>query len=228
MQDNKFGLVEGREIQRIMVKYLNKNPIKYFFIPCVFLSMEQTTSLILSDMNRRSIGHTVKQYSSRLYNFIRGRVSTDEDAEDILQDVWFQLSRVSDLDSIQQMSAWLFSVARNRITDKYRKKSESSLENLGREDEEGFFEFSSLFASDSSTPAEEAEEKQYPELILDAVDALPEAQQEVFVLHEFEQLTLEEIAEKTGVNLKTVISRKRYAVQKLRENLRLIYQEINS
>jgi len=179
-------------------------------------------------MNRSSIGQTVKEYGSRLYNFIRGRVSTDEDAEDILQDVWFQLSRVTDLDSIQQMNAWLYSVARNRITDKYRKRKESSLDNLGIEDEDGFFEFSSLLANDDITPYEETEQQQYRELILDAVDTLPAAQKEVFVLHEFEQLTLEEIAAKTGVPIKTVISRKRYAIQKLRENLRLIYKELNS
>ncbi len=90
----------------------------------------------MAQQPRQNIVKTITDYGKGLFSFIRGRVKTEEDAEDILQDVWYQLSNVVDIDEIEQMSGWLFRVARNKIIDNYRKKSPESLNDLAYNDEE--------------------------------------------------------------------------------------------
>ncbi len=90
----------------------------------------------MADKPRQKIIQAVKDYGNRLYGFIRGKVNTDEDAEDILQDVWYQFSNAVNADEIEQMSGWLFTVAKNKITDKYRKQTTYSLEEQGYEDDD--------------------------------------------------------------------------------------------
>jgi RNA polymerase sigma factor (sigma-70 family) len=167
----------------------------------------------------------VRSYGKRLFGFIRGKVNSDDDAQDILQDVWYQLSSVINLDEIGQISGWLFQVARNKITDKYRKKSTSSLEEIGFMDEDGAIDFREIMMADSTDPEILQLQEVFWEELMSALDELPEKQRQVFVWNELEDMTLQEIADKTGENLKTIISRKGYAVKHLRNRLEYLYTE---
>lgn len=174
----------------------------------------------------QNIIQAVQEYGKRLFGFIRGRVRTDEDAQDILQDVWYQLSNVSELEPIEQVGAWLYTVARNKITDLYRKRKPLFLEDFVYEDEEGEINYKDILLADIKTPEEEELKKEFWEQLFSALYELPEAQREVFVWNELEDMSFREISEKTGENIKTLISRKRYAVAYLRERLKTFYSEI--
>ena len=169
---------------------------------------------------------TVKDYGNRLFRFIRGRVKSNEDAEDILQDIWYQLSNAVNIDEIEQMSGWLFQVARNKITDKYRKKKTQSIEDFSVQDEDGDISFIHILLESNFNPETEYLRDVFWEELMIALDELPENQKLVFVLNEMEDLTLQQIADETGENLKTIISRKAYAVKYLRKRLENVYQEI--
>lgn len=172
-----------------------------------------------------SIGSIVKDYGNRLFGFIRGRVNSDEDAEDILQDVWYQVSTLVDLDSINSISGWLFRVARNKLTDRYRRQKSVSVNITDDVEESGWL--NALASLDDSPESRQFREIFWEELI-DALDELPESQRQVFVMNELEDMTLQEIADKTQENLKTIISRKGYAVKHLRKRLADLYQELNT
>ena len=180
----------------------------------------------MADQPGQNITQVVKTYSNRLFGFIRSRVPTAADAEDILQDVWYQFSRVVDTEPIEQVSAWLFRVARNRITDRYRKRSEDSLEDLAFEDEDGdVFLNDILLAEENESPETAMLREVFWEALFEALEELPENQREVFVWNELEDQTFQEISDRTGVHIKTLISRKRYAVQHLRTRLQTLYEE---
>ena len=181
----------------------------------------------MADTPKRNIIETVKQYGNRLSRFIRGQVKSDEDAEDILQDVWYQLSKVVDLEGIESMSGWLFQVARNRITDTYRRKKEDSLSDLSIDDQEGDSHFRDILLADAETPEDQFFKDIFWDELMRALDELPENQRSVFVQNELEDRTLQEIADQMGENLKTIISRKRYAVQHLRKRLQTLYDELD-
>ena len=174
---------------------------------------------------QQSIVNAVQNYGKRLFSFIRSRVKNDEDAEDILQDVWYQLSSIVDTEPIEQLSAWLYRVSRNRIVDKKRKQSTLSIEELAYENEDGEMVFPDDLLSDRMNPESEFEKEYLKKMFFKAIDELPEKQRDVFVWNELEDLTLQEISDKTGENIKTIISRKRYAVAQLRERLQEIYNE---
>lgn len=177
---------------------------------------------------KRTVLDTVKQYGGRLLGFIRDRVRTEEDAEDILQDVWYQLSRVVDLDQIGSLSGWLYEVARNRITDRYRRTREVTLTDMARaEDEDADLSLDDLLADPDLEETPGLSDLIWDEL-MHALDELPENQRTVFVQNELEDKTLQEIADQTGENLKTIISRKRYAVQHLRRRLQRLYDELST
>jgi RNA polymerase sigma factor (sigma-70 family) len=172
---------------------------------------------------QQSIIHAVQDYGKRLFGFIRSRVKNDEDAEDILQDVWYQLSTIIDTESIEQIGAWLFRVSRNRIVDKKRKQTTLSLDDMVYEDEEGEMIYPEALFADTTDPDAEADRAFFREAMFKALDELPEKQRQVFVWNEMEDLTLQQIADKTGESIKTIISRKRYAVAQLREKLHKFY-----
>jgi len=188
--------------------------------------METTNTIQMLELPGQKLIKTVKDYGNRLFRFIRGRVKSDEDAEDILQDIWYQLSNAVNIDEIEQMSGWLFQVARNKITDKYRKKTSESLEDLVYENEDGEIAFMDIFLESNFNPETEYLRDVFWEELMLALDELPEKQKLVFVLNEMEDLTLQQIAFETGENLKTIISRKAYAVKYLRKRLETIYNEI--
>lgn len=172
-----------------------------------------------------SIAATIKEYGKRLFGFIRDRVNTDEDAEDILQDVWYQLSNAVNIDEIEQMSGWLHRVARNKITDSYRKKKPELLGDYST-GEDGEPSFADILLSDASDPETEYIRDLFWEELFAALDELPAAQKQVFVLNELEDKTLQQIADATNENIKTIISRKGYAVKHLRKRLQMVYDEL--
>ncbi len=155
-------------------------------------------------------------------------MGTNEDAEDILQEVWYQLSSLADLEQLENMSAWLYRVARNKVTDKYRKKSELSLENFVFDDEETEFDLFDeiLSANDINEPEIAMFRADFWEELMAALDELPENQRRVFVLNELEDMTLQQIADESNENIKTIISRKNYAVKHLRKRLNQLYDEL--
>ncbi|MFY9561814.1 MAG: sigma-70 family RNA polymerase sigma factor [Terriglobales bacterium] len=177
------------------------------------------------------ISDVVKREQSRLRNFIRRRVPDPRDAEDILQDVFYELVEANRLlMPIQHVTGWLFRVARNRIIDLFREKkpesfSDTAVARNDNDDDDDLLRFEDLLPSPDAGPeALYARSVLLDELEL-AVDELPEEQREVFVAHEFEGRSFKEIAAETGVSVNTLLSRKRYAVLHLRERLQNLYDE---
>jgi RNA polymerase sigma factor (sigma-70 family) len=173
------------------------------------------------------ISEVVKREQSRLRNFIRRRVPDPRDAEDILQDVFYELVEANHLlMPIEHVTGWLFRVARNRITDLFRKKKPESFSDTAVADEDDeLLQLEDLLPSPAAGPeAVYACNVLLDELEL-AVDELPEEQRQVFVAHELEGRSFKEMAAETGVSVNTLLSRKRYAVLHLRARLQSIYDE---
>lgn len=187
--------------------------------------MKDSFSITMADQPKQKISRIISDYGSRLFGFIRGKVNSNEDAEDILQEVWFQLSRSVNLEDIDQISGWLFKVARNKIIDKGRKMQPERLEDYSDENETHRFLIKEILLLDS----DDTEVKLFKELfwqkLFQALEELPANQRQVYIWNELEDMTLQQIADKTGKNLKTVISRKGYAVKHLRKRLETLYTE---
>lgn len=179
------------------------------------------------DKNSQII-HTIKAYGKSLLSFIRRRVKNDADAEDILQDVWYQFSSVINSEPIEQTSAWLYRVARNKITDKHKKKTETLFDDMlaTGEDEEETENFKAILFAETSTPETEYLRSLFWEELFLALDELPDEQKQVFIWQELDDIPFEEIAKRTGQNINTLVSRKRYAVLHLRKRLKQLYLEI--
>jgi RNA polymerase sigma factor (sigma-70 family) len=178
----------------------------------------------------KNIVKAISDYGKGLFNFIRGKVNTEADAEDILQDVWYQLSNIDDTDEIEQLRGWLFKVARNKIIDKSRKKTEKLIDDLvydpgSCQDEDEDINFAEIFFADGNDPESEYIKDLFWDELFAALDELPENQRQVFIWNELEDKTLQQIADETGEKLKTVISRKGYAVKHLRNRLETLYNE---
>lgn len=190
--------------------------------------METISTASMSNERNFSISETVQQFGKKLFGFVRGKVKTTEEAEDILQDVWYQFSRLSNLDELENVSAWLYRVAQNRVTDNYRKKKTENLEDFTYENDENEVSFKEILLLDENASPELAMFKdEFWNELMNALDELPENQRDVFLLNEIENFTLQEIADQKGENLKTIISRKGYAVKHLRKKLQHLYNEIN-
>ena len=189
--------------------------------------MENLTDTLMTEPSPPKLGQVVKDYGTRLFRFIRGRVGSDEDAEDILQEVWYQLSASVNIEEISQISGWLYRVARNKIVDQYRKKKPDSLEDYVYDEESALSLKDILLADEGDPDTEELQELFWQELFV-ALEELPEKQRQVFVENELEDKTLQQIADETGEKLKTIISRKGYAVKHLRRRLETLYHEFLS
>lgn len=190
--------------------------------------METISTASMTQERNFSIAETVQQFGKKLFGFIRGKVKTTEEAEDILQDVWYQFSRLSNLDELENVSAWLYRVAQNRVTDNYRKKKTENLEDFTYENDENEISFKEILLLDENASPELAIFKEeFWNQLMNALEDLPESQREVFLLNEIEDFTLQEIADQKGENLKTIISRKGYAIKHLRKKLHNLYKEIN-
>jgi RNA polymerase sigma factor (sigma-70 family) len=198
----------------------------------MILSVENTASADLELQNQR-IQEAFRRERERLLNFIRQRVPRQEDAEDIVQEVFFELMMMNRLmKPVEHLASWLFTVARNKITDLYRKKKPVALEDLLRIGTDGDDENQYLLADILPSSFNSAENNIMSEAILgtlaDALDDLPKDQRNVFIWHELEDKSFKEIVELTGTPLNTLLSRKRYAVLFLRERMQHLYDDLVS
>ena len=184
-----------------------------------------TLRALMAEEQERNITGIIGDYSKRLLGFIRKRVSNEADAEDILQDVFYQLA--GNTQPIEQLTAWLFRVARNRIVDVKRKHKPELLDDLytSKEDDD-MLGWKELLIDLDNTPESAYLRTIFWETLDNALDELPAEQKKVFVLNELEGTPFKEIAEQTGVTVNTLLSRKRYAVLHLRERLQVLREEI--
>ncbi len=198
-----------------------------FKVICHAIRLQSKTSILdlLMTENKKNIVHTVNQYGKQLLGFIRGKVSTDEDAEDVLQDVWYQFSNLDEVLSIESVSGWLYRVAKNKITDRFRKKKTESLEDFSVENEDGEINFKDILLAETWTPEDEYFKKIFWDELMNALAQLPEKQRIVFIQNELEDRSLQSIADDTGESIKTIISRKGYAVKHLRGRLNNLYND---
>lgn len=189
--------------------------------------MGEPLSITVTTDQDRQISEIMAQERSRLRNFIRRRVPDPADVEDIVQDVFYKLVEANRLlMPIDHVTGWLFRVARNRITDLFRKKKPELFSDAAVENEEGdVMQIEDLLPSPDAGP----EALYLRNVLLDelelALDELPDEQREVFVAHELEGRSFKELSAESGVSVNTLIARKRYAVLHLRERLQSIHDE---
>ena len=174
------------------------------------------------------VAEVIKREQCRLRNFIRLRVADPSDVEDILQDVFYKLVEANRLlMPIDHITGWLFRVARNRIIDLFRRtKTERFGDRLSINEQDDELRFEDLLPSPDAGPDAQYTRKVLLDELELAIDELPKEQREVFVAHELEGRSFEQIAKETGVSLNTLLSRKRYAVLRLRRRLQSIYDEL--
>ena len=185
-----------------------------------------TISTVMAAERNNNISNTIKSISQRLFGFIKQRVASAEDAEDILQDVFSQFA--GNTQPIEQASAWLYKVARNKITDSYRKQKLPLADDVlysSETDEDGFNWREMLLPADSN-PETEYLRNLFWEELQSALDELPEEQRSVFLQNEIEGIAFKDIAVSSGESVATLISRKRYAVLHLRERLSVLKDEL--
>lgn len=192
--------------------------------------MSTATADVMSEERRqKTITQTIAGYGRQLLSFIRSKVKKPEDAEDILQDVWYQFSSLANINELESISGWLYSVTKNKIADLGRKKKADNLEDHTYHDEDGDLHIKDiLLMGDSNNPELAMFKDLFWEELIKALNELPENQKQVFILNEIEGRTLQEIADAAGENIKTIISRKGYAVKHLRKKLEPLYKEIIS
>ena len=187
------------------------------------LSIEWMTA-----QQEQRISEAIEREQPRLRNFIRRRVADPHDAEDILQEVFYELIEAYRMmKPIEQAGAWMFRVARNRIIDLFRKKrpEASTSEPVALSEDGEALLWEDLLPSPDAGPEAAYARSVLLEELEDAVDELPEEQRDVFVAHEFEGRSFKELAAETGVSMNTLLSRKRYAVLHLRQRLQAVYDD---
>lgn len=185
-----------------------------------------TANALMAEQDKR-ITETISQERGRLRNFIRRRVPDANEAEDILQDVFFEYVEAYRLpEPIEQVGAWLFRVARNRIIDRFRKKREVAMPETPGEEEDGHWLEEVLPSADAGPEAAYARSVLLEELYA-ALEELPREQRDVFIAHELEGRSFKELAAEKNVAVNTLLARKRYAVLHLRARLQTIYDEFD-
>ncbi len=184
-----------------------------------------TIPTTMAESRKSNITEVINTYSKRLMGFIRKRVSNEADAEDILQDVFYQF--IGNTKPIEQITAWLFTVTRNKITDRQRKHKPELLEDVyGDADSESAFDWANMFFDESNNPETAYLRNIFWDTLYTALNELPAAQREVFILNEIEGIPFKTIAEQSGETINTLLSRKRYAVLHLRERLSTLRDEL--
>jgi RNA polymerase sigma factor (sigma-70 family) len=183
------------------------------------------------DLAMQAKEQTFLKERARLLSFIRNRVSTSEEAEDILQDVFYQfVAGYETIESLDRVTSWLFSVARNKIIDRYRKEStrpkRADFGGAGASDEGTPITLQEILPDLGNTPEDAYLKEVLWDAIMDALDDLPRDQREIFIQNEMEERSFREISEETGVSINTLLSRKRYAILALRKKLQLLYDEL--
>ena len=174
---------------------------------------------------KSNITRVINDYSRRLLGFIRKRVTNEADAEDILQDVFYQF--IGNPEPVEQVTSWLFTVARNKIIDKQRKKKPESIEDIyGPAEDELAFDWTEVFFDDTENPETAYLRSLFWEALENALNELPAEQKDVFVMNEIDGIPFKEIAAVTGQTVNTLLSRKRYAVLHLRNRLSDLRNEL--
>jgi RNA polymerase sigma factor (sigma-70 family) len=174
---------------------------------------------------------TFLKEKDRLLSFIRNRVSSSEEAEDILQDVFYQfVSGFDSIESLDRVTSWLFSVARNKIIDRYRRESarprKADFAHQAGIDDDSPISLQEILPDLGNTPEDTYLREMIWDAIMEALDDLPTEQREIFIQNEIEERGFREIAEETGVSINTLLSRKRYAILALRKKLQVLYDEL--
>jgi len=174
---------------------------------------------------KSNITRVINDYSRRLLGFIRKRVTNEADAEDILQDVFYQF--IGNPEPVEQVTSWLFTVARNKIIDKQRKKKPESIEDIyGPAEDELAFDWTEVFFDDTENSETAYLRSLFWEALENALNELPPEQKDVFVMNEIDGIPFKEIAAATGQTVNTLLSRKRYAVLHLRDRLSVLKDEL--
>ncbi|MCB0491004.1 MAG: RNA polymerase sigma factor [Cyclobacteriaceae bacterium] len=175
--------------------------------------------------------NTFLKEKDKLLGFIRGRVSTLEEAEDILQDVFYQfIAGFETIDSLDRVTSWLYSVARNKIIDRYRrdasrpKRTDFSFSSSS--DEDGPLTLQEILPDLDNSPESVLLKEAIWDEITEALSELPKAQREIFIQNEIEERSFRELAEEEGVSINTLLSRKRYAIMSLRKRLQRFYDDV--
>src|SRR5688572_20573701 len=174
---------------------------------------------------------TFLKEKDRLLGFIRNRVSSSEEAEDILQDVFYQFVAGFDtIESVDRITSWLFSVARNKIIDRYRKDStrpqRTEFGVQAGSDDDAPLSLQEILPDLGNTPEDAYLRELLWDAIMEALDELPREQREIFIMNEMEDKGFREISEETGISINTLLSRKRYAILALRRKLQRIYDDL--
>jgi RNA polymerase sigma factor (sigma-70 family) len=185
-----------------------------------------TLTIPMAAERNRNISNTIKAMSKRLFGFIKQRVANNEDAEDILQDVFYQFA--GNTQPIEQVTAWLYKVARNKITDSYRKQKLPLADDILQtaETSEDNFNWKEVLFTNDSTPETQYLRNIFWEELKAALDELPAEQRDVFIQNEIDGIAFKDIAAATGESVATLISRKRYAVLHLRNRLSVLKDEL--
>jgi RNA polymerase sigma factor (sigma-70 family) len=183
----------------------------------------------MTKSEKYQVEQTYEREKGRLLGFIRNRIPDEMEAEDLMQDVFLRLiMNTTGISTIENITAWIYSVTRNRIVDFFRKKKTDSLEDqlVISSSSEDPLSLSDILPSSGENPEETMMSELIWEEIEDALDEMPPEQREVFVYHELEDLSFKQIAELTGVNQNTLLARKRYAILFLRTRLQELYNQI--
>lgn len=200
------------------------------------MSMSQTeTEQVLSlpmaafKQENETIRQAFESEGRKLLAFIRRRIASERDAEDILQDVFFQFTAAMRDNPVDKAASWLFKAAGNKIIDWYRKKKPLSLESLNSTlsgDDDTGAGIEDLAFIDTEAPEIMFTREEFWQILEEILEELPEEQRDVFIMHEIEGRSFNEISELTGIGINTLISRKRYAVLELRRGLRDLYDDM--
>jgi RNA polymerase sigma factor (sigma-70 family) len=183
------------------------------------------------DLAMQTKEQTFIRERARLLGFIRNRVSSTEEAEDILQDVFYQfIAGFNTIESLDRVTSWLFSVARNKIIDRYRRDASRpqrmDIATTASGEEDGPLSLQDILPDLGNTPEDAYLREIIWDAIMDALDDLPAEQRQIFVQNEIEEKSFREISEETGVSINTLLSRKRYAILALRKKLQRLYDEV--
>ncbi len=174
---------------------------------------------------------TFLKEKDRLLSFIRNRVSSTEEAEDILQDVFYQfVAGFESIDSLDRVTSWLFSVARNKIIDRYRRDAvrphRADIGMISGSDDDAPLTLQDILPDLGNTPEDSLLRDVIWDAIMEALDELPAEQREIFIQNEMEEKSFREISERSGISINTLLSRKRYAILALRRKLQRLYDDI--
>ena len=191
-----------------------------------YMEDAMTIAIPMAAERNRNITTTIKAMSKKLFGFIKQRVASNEDAEDILQDVFYQFA--GNPEPIEQTTAWLYKVARNKITDRYRKQKLPLADDVlpTTESDEDSFDWKEVMFSNDSTPETEYLRNLFWEELKAALDELPAEQRDVFIQNEIDGIAFKDMAAVSGESVATLISRKRYAVLHLRSRLSVLKDEL--